>query len=111
MEKDSLWGKLLVSRYGLQNEGGWNLDNRAATEGSSVIKSIIKLGSGEGKIGATFLRGLRILVGRGDKTLFWKDKWIGESSLSQAFPRLFRATLDREALVKDYYNEVNGDPH
>lgn len=43
--------------------------------------------------------------------LFWKDKWVGKSSLSQVFPKLFRAVLDRDASVKDYYSEVNGKPH
>lgn len=82
---NSLWRKVLVTRYGVEDLRGWQLENRAAREGSIVIKSIVKLGKGEGKVGGAFKGGLRVLANRGDNVLFWKDKWVGESSLSEAF--------------------------
>lgn len=42
--------------------------------------------------------------------MFWKDIWVGESPLMVVFPRLFRMALDCEALVSDYYREVNSVP-
>lgn len=39
-----------------------------------------------------------MLVGNGRRVLFWKDTWVGERPLM-------------EALISDYYSEVNDTPH
>lgn len=97
-EKAALWKKVLVAKYGVDNLGRWKLGNRAAREDSSVVRAISKLGNGEHGIGAAFKDGHRNLVGNGNRDSFWKDSWVGERTLSDVFPRLFRAANEQGCL-------------
>nr|GEV32733.1 RNA-directed DNA polymerase, eukaryota, reverse transcriptase zinc-binding domain protein [Tanacetum cinerariifolium] len=40
-------------------------------------------------------------IGNGESTKFWLDKWLGGSSLSESYPRLFRIDLNQHCLVRD----------
>lgn len=37
-----------------------------------------------------------MLVGNEIKTRFWADKWLGEESLQQMFPRIFKICREKE---------------
>jgi hypothetical protein len=37
----------------------------------------------------------------GASTLFWSQRWLGESTLEQSFPRLFSLSVDKEAKVRE----------
>ncbi|GKC21915.1 RNA-directed DNA polymerase, eukaryota, reverse transcriptase zinc-binding domain protein [Tanacetum coccineum] len=43
-------------------------------------------------------------VNNGISTKFWYDTWVGSSSLKQQFPRLFRLALNKDASVRDCWN-------
>ncbi|GJX17976.1 RNA-directed DNA polymerase, eukaryota [Tanacetum coccineum] len=43
-------------------------------------------------------------VNNGISTKFWYDTWAGTFSLRQQFPRLFRLTLNKDASVRDCWN-------
>lgn len=49
-------------------------------------------------------------MGRGDKLSFWKDNLVREMALSDAFPRFFRASMNRDALVSEFCREDDGGP-
>lgn len=70
MEKGALWRKNLVARYRENDICGWRSEYRAAREGSSVMRTIARLGNGEGRIRTVFKDGLRLLVGKGNKISF-----------------------------------------
>lgn len=38
-------------------------------------------------------------VGRGDKIMFWEDKWVGNVILKENFPRLYKLDKNPKALV------------
>lgn len=40
----------------------------------------------------------------GCSTMFWKDIWVGQSPLSESFPRLFGLSVSKEASVADHWN-------
>jgi hypothetical protein len=42
-------------------------------------------------------------IGDGERTLFWKDRWVGETPLKVHFSRLFDLCLDKDMLVADMY--------
>lgn len=71
------------------------------------MNALVRIGSGEGKIGEVFQRGIRFLMGDGKKVSFWKNIWAREKPLMEVFPRFFRVALNCEALISDYYREVN----
>lgn len=72
------------------DSSGWNLGSRAARDGSSVVKALMKLGSGEGKIGEILQRRIRLLVGNGKRVMFWKDIWVGKRLVMEVFPKLLQ---------------------
>lgn len=39
---------------------------------------------------------------------FWKDFWLGDTPLKESFPRLFRMSGNVDALVQDYFKQVDG---
>ncbi|GJU41644.1 RNA-directed DNA polymerase, eukaryota [Tanacetum coccineum] len=49
--------------------------------------------------GFDFLSHCKKRIGDGNGTRFWYDKWLGDKSLRDQFPRLFALELDKEALV------------
>lgn len=61
---------MLIARYGVGDPGGWRLGDSATRARSSVVKALMKIGSGEGKAREAFRRGVRLLVGNGRRVLF-----------------------------------------
>nr|GEX17544.1 RNA-directed DNA polymerase, eukaryota, reverse transcriptase zinc-binding domain protein [Tanacetum cinerariifolium] len=55
-----------------------------------------------------FLSHCKKRIGDGNETRFWYDKWIGDKSLQDLFPRLFALELDKEVLVADKMKVVVG---
>lgn len=46
--------------------------------------------------------------GIGERSFFCFNTWIGESSLTDQFPELFRCEIDKKAIVKDYMDRGGG---
>lgn len=55
-------------------------------------------------MGSFYKERLTVLVGKGDRTLFWEDLWIGNRPLRERFPRLFRIGCNKLTLVQDVYS-------
>ena len=51
------------------------------------------------RIKATFFNRTRCIVGNGNDTRFWEDKWLGDTPLATQYPSLYRIVQRREALV------------
>ncbi|XP_076884608.1 uncharacterized protein LOC143533847 [Bidens hawaiensis] len=49
---------------------------------------------------------LQVQVGRGDKTLFWLDKWVSEHPLIELFPGLFALEKQKDVLLAESYECV-----
>ncbi|GJV06066.1 RNA-directed DNA polymerase, eukaryota [Tanacetum coccineum] len=43
-------------------------------------------------------------VNNGASTKFWYDTWVGNVSLQQQYPRLFRLALNRDCMIRDCWN-------
>ncbi|KAI3778675.1 hypothetical protein L2E82_08058 [Cichorium intybus] len=41
------------------------------------------------------------VLGQGDKTFFWKDRWLCDSALKDMFPRLYSMESSKKCLVLD----------
>lgn len=44
----------------------------------------------------------------GGSTSFWKDLWVGETSLRNRFPRLLYLSIDQESCIKSMGHWVEG---
>lgn len=69
-ERDSPWQRLLVARYCVEDVGGWSLGSKVKKESSPVVNVRWRIGKGHKKKEDLFKKNLRMLVGKGDKTLF-----------------------------------------
>jgi hypothetical protein len=45
------------------------------------------------------------IIKKGEKTLFWTDKWVNNSPLAVQFPRLYLLTFQKDTIVKAAKNE------
>ncbi|GKV32445.1 hypothetical protein SLEP1_g41054 [Rubroshorea leprosula] len=97
---DGLWKRVLWEKYyGGRKEADvtsvvtWNM--------SGVWKDIVGLGRGSEQLEAMLGKGFKWKVGNGSCVDFWHDKWVGDKSLRNLFPRLYALANIREGLLKD----------
>lgn len=57
-----------------------------------------------------FEGGLRIDLGNGVMTKFWKDRWCDENPLQRVYPLIFSLAVDPKALVQDYLDFGSNPP-
>ncbi|XP_073291108.1 protein ILITYHIA [Primulina huaijiensis] len=81
-EDETLWKKIIVSKYGLQ-ENGWDAGLARNVTFRCPWKFISRLYP-------TFKQRVTIKVRGGNKVRFWEDRWWGESSFKEKYPALFR---------------------
>lgn len=48
------------------------------------------------------------MLGRGDKSKFWSDIWIGNSSLGDQFPAIAKLSGSNEYTISDWYDISDG---
>lgn len=102
-EVHALWIKVLKAKYGTLNANGWNLGDEVEKSGSHVLKAWWRISQGRSEVGNQFREHLRLLVGKGNRTFFWEDVWLGDRPLKASFPRLYKASRCRLASVKDVF--------
>nr|GEU50388.1 RNA-directed DNA polymerase, eukaryota, reverse transcriptase zinc-binding domain protein [Tanacetum cinerariifolium] len=83
------WDKILVSK----KNGGLGVSSFHALNCALLLKWVWHFISQDGG---------------GNETRFWYDKWIGDKSLNDLFPRLFALELDKEVLVADKMKAMVG---
>ncbi|CAN6720129.1 unnamed protein product [Malus baccata var. baccata] len=81
MESQSLWHKVIRSKYGLQ-VNGWNALPLRKVSSRSPWKDI---SSGSHQ----FLICCKFEAGNGERVRFWEDGWLAGGPLKEQFPRLF----------------------
>ena len=64
----------------------------------SVIK---RLASKETPVTEAFFQNVRIHIGEGTKIRFWEDTWIGEASLQQTFPTLYKVSTQKKEMISN----------
>ncbi|XP_024640465.1 uncharacterized protein [Medicago truncatula] len=95
VEKESLWYRVLVARYG--EEGGRLLDGGRTA--SAWWRAIATLHSE-----AWFGTNVKRSVGNGENIYFWSDVWVGGVSFKERFSRLFELSVDKWVSVFDLFH-------
>ncbi|XP_076892117.1 uncharacterized protein LOC143543750 [Bidens hawaiensis] len=52
---------------------------------------------------------LKPQVGKGDKTLFWLDCWVGDKPLKELFPLLFKLEKQKDVFLMECYEWINNE--
>ncbi|WMV09473.1 hypothetical protein MTR67_002858 [Solanum verrucosum] len=79
-EERALWKEIIVAKYGELNP--WCIENVSEPYGVGVWRTIRNLWP-------QMEANLYLKVGNGNKTKFWKDGWVNQTSLKNLFPNLF----------------------
>lgn len=98
-ERESLWRRVIVARYGLLFE--WNRKDVRNGYGTGNWKSILK-----GKF--DFWKFIRFKLGSGKVIRFWEDLWGGELPLRYEFRSIYNLALNQEGSVVDNFDVING---
>ncbi|RVW85403.1 Polyadenylate-binding protein RBP47B' [Vitis vinifera] len=88
-EQDSLWKQVIVRKFG-EEDGHWCPGDSRESHGVGLWK-VIRNGWMEFSKRVDF----KLRDGRGVR--FWKDRWCGEDSLEEAFPRLYSLASSKDA--------------
>ncbi|KAJ0599309.1 hypothetical protein HanIR_Chr03g0103421 [Helianthus annuus] len=70
---------------------------------SRIWKTIVEVDKDMGKRGINLAKNLTSKVGKGDKTRFWIDVWLGEAPLREEFPLVYQLAKDKKAKIQNYY--------
>lgn len=98
-EKNNLWRIIVKEKYSEMDSGKLTKKPKGS-EGMSVWHSIFKTLH-------DFKRGCKMIIRDGRRTLFWHDKWVGETSLANQFPHIFELARSKEAKLGELCT-ING---
>lgn len=100
LERDDLWRKVLVARYGVE-DGGLEDGGRSC---SSWWREIVRIRDGIGEGGEGWFGScVRRRVEDGADTDFWRDCWCGDVPLCVRFRRLFDLTVHKSISVRNMF--------
>jgi len=99
-EKDSLWRRVVRSKYGDNGLGCYPSRPKGAYRQS--LWRFIHEGWGR------FYQVFSFRVGVGSSISFWHDRWCEESPLRDLFPSLYVLAVNRDASIADYYQRGPG---
>ncbi|XP_057780066.1 uncharacterized protein LOC130998670 [Salvia miltiorrhiza] len=97
-ERESLWARVIKSCQGeiFWDGGGFRLKGRSEPK-TGWWRKVLSLSWGPN--GKWLRENLEIQVGNGASVLFWHHCWIGESNLSEIFPRLCRLSTNQNGSI------------
>ena len=95
-DRNSLWRKVICSKFGETN-GGWHTCDLRGGYETSLWKEIRKEWP-------SFFQNMVFSLGDGRRINFWKDVWCGEEALCSIYPSLFNLALNKEATVVDTWD-------
>ncbi|XP_024640756.1 uncharacterized mitochondrial protein AtMg00310-like [Medicago truncatula] len=100
LEKEALWRKVLVARYG-EADGGLEDGGRSC---SSWWREIVRIRDGIGDGGEGWFGScVRRRVGDGAETDFWRDCRCGDVPMCDRFSRLYDLTVNKPISVRNMF--------
>jgi len=88
--ESGIWQELIRYKY-LKHDSVCTVKHRQSD--SAIWSDLLKVSD-------VYLQGRKMIIGNGQKTLFWKDKWLYEKSLELLFPDLFAMCLHQNITVE-----------
>ena len=91
-EDKALWKEVIVSKYG--EASPWCTEMVTDTYGVGVWRTTRKLWQ-------LMKDNICLKVGNGAKTKFWRDRWLDQTPLNEAFPDLFLICVNLEVTIQE----------
>jgi hypothetical protein len=93
-DDQAVWKQVLKNKYGVGVVGRAVIDEENRSLFASLWwKDICSIGSNFSQ--NWFSQGVVKKLGNGENTSFWRDKWVGNSSLQTKFPRLYSISTQK----------------
>ena len=92
-EEHSLWKDVIIAKHEALNH--WCSNVSTAPYGVGVWRSIRKLWE-------VFSQHTHLIAGDGQHISFWRDKWIGNSSLMVVYPNMFQKAREPNSTNQQY---------
>lgn len=93
-EENKLWRRVISCKYGVE-PSGWFAKKVTSSHGYSVWKGIM----GCMKV---FKENIKFKVEGSTKNRFWKDLWVGNRTLEEEYPSLYRLAQRKNRLIVDH---------
>lgn len=100
MEKDALWRKVINSKYKMEGLG-WVPNMELNRKVFNIWRDIMQVQTRQPQMFETFMENAKLKVGDGRTILFWKDIWLGTTTLSSLFPTLYGILNNNEEKLSD----------
>lgn len=101
MEDNSLWKKIIISKY--EAEGGrWLPMQGENGSESNMWSDILSVAKSIPGLLEFFLSKFQIKVGNGNRVAFWHDRWMLNVHLKKEFPRLFMLSMEKEGTLSSF---------
>lgn len=97
-DHNSLWARIITSKYKIALPFG--IQELKLPHQGGTWKDICKIVVGDEHVKATLEEEWRRRIGNGLKTRFWLDKWLGDDTLKERYPRLFSLAIHKECMVE-----------
>ncbi|GMI64746.1 hypothetical protein like AT4G29090 [Hibiscus trionum] len=104
-EYDKLWRRVINAKY--EDGAQWLLPRNSQINNrkSWIWRNIAKPLSDPADV---FAQHLRLTVGDGSRIDFWNDKWTGNESLKERFPRVYALAVQKQGCIAEFGNSNNG---
>ncbi|KAK3217752.1 hypothetical protein Dsin_011722 [Dipteronia sinensis] len=99
-EETSLWKKVICVKYMVYEKSlRWNWQGRDQSHFLKAVGSIFK----ENSRSFTLINdSLKVVIGCGDRAVFWNDLRWDSTPLRLAFPRIFALAVNKTGAIKEY---------
>ncbi|GKU94281.1 hypothetical protein SLEP1_g7800 [Rubroshorea leprosula] len=105
---EGMWKKIIGAKYG-KGGGHWQDWIKESREvGSAWWRDVCGINAMDGESIGWLKEGFRVKIGEGNTVSFWWDKWRGEESLANMFPRLYLLATDKTKTCSEMGNRTNG---
>ena len=101
-----MWANAIQSIHGISHR---NPSSIANSKKSGTWLSIVKNGAALQHLNLNVEELFSPLIGKGDNTTFWSDRWNGTTPLKLLFPDLFAIETNKNCVVADRMGQsING---
>ncbi|GJS57179.1 RNA-directed DNA polymerase, eukaryota [Tanacetum coccineum] len=101
--RESLWTRVIKAIHGEDGSIDKNNDKRYMSTWSHIISEIRLLK----EKGIDFFEFLKLKIGDGNNTCFWKDKWCADGILKDIYPRLYNLETRKDVSVRSKIADPN----
>ncbi|GKC61430.1 hypothetical protein Tco_1089028 [Tanacetum coccineum] len=101
-QSSSFWARIIKAIHGVDGQIGKHITVCNNSSWLHIVKEMGVLNH----LGINFLDLMRLKLGDGSKTYFWRDRWIGDDSLKNLYPRVYALENSEDVTVRSKLTDL-----